>query len=111
MPLQTVPCKHGTFTVFENDIWIGQALIRTGEYSEPEVQKLLSYIDADSVVIEVGANIGAISVPLAKKARLLVCFEPQPKLCEVLAQNLARNIPDGRAAYNQMAVGAKADRV
>jgi FkbM family methyltransferase len=110
MPLQTVPCKHGVFTVYDNDYYIGGALIKTGEYSEPEVQKLLSLVDKDSVVIEVGANIGSISVPLANKVALLVCFEPQAAICKLLAQNLARNVPDGHAAYNQMAVGAKAGR-
>ena len=85
MPLKTVPCKHGTLTVYDNDYWIGGSLVQTGAYSEPEVQKLLSLVGAESVVIEVGANIGAISVPLAKKVALLVCFEPQPKICEVLA--------------------------
>ena len=111
MPLKTVPCKHGTLTVYDNDYWIGGSLIKTGEYSEPEVQKLLSLVGAESVVIEVGANIGSISVPLAKKVALLVCFEPQPKICEVLAKNLVRNVPDGHAAYNQMAVGAKRGKV
>src|SRR6516165_7882908 len=110
MPLKTVPCKHGTFTVYDNDCYIGGALIATGEYSEPEVQKLLSLVDSDSVVIEVGANMGSISVPWAKKAALLVCFEQQSASCKVLAQNLEPNVPDGHAAYNQLAVGAKAGR-
>ena len=110
MPLKTVPCKHGTFTVYDNDYYIGKALIATGEYAEPEVQKLLSLVGAESVVIEVGANIGSISVPLAKKVRLLICFEPYPEICKLLAENLARNVPSGKAVYNQKAVGATMDK-
>jgi FkbM family methyltransferase len=111
MPLKTAPCKHGVFTVFDNDFWIGQALLRTGEYSEQEVIKLLSLVDADSVVIEVGANIGAISVPLAKKVHELICFEPQPAIFDVLVQNLRRNAPPScHCSWWQMAVGAKSEK-
>src|SRR5215469_1349151 len=112
MPLQTVPCKHGLFTVYDNDYWIGKGLIQTGEYSEPEVQKLLSLVDRDSVVVEVGANIGAISVPLANTVAALHVIEPQPKIFALLNQNIARNCKGRNVTFFHGAVGARArDRV
>lgn len=89
--LKTKQCKHGTFTYYTNDFWIGGALDAVGEYSEEEVQKLLSLISSDSVVMEVGANIGTISVPVAKKAKWTYLFEAQPKTADILFDNLVQN--------------------
>lgn len=91
MAVVTKPCKHGTLTFFDNDKWIGKGLLQTGEYSEAEVQFLLSLIDDQSVVVEVGANIGAITVPLAKKAAQIFAFEPQKEVFALLEQNLVQN--------------------
>jgi len=112
MALKTVPCKHGTFTVYDNDYYIGNALVKTGEYSEAEVQKLLSLVERDSVVLEVGANIGAISVPLAQKVAELHVFEPQPKIFALLQENVERNSKNRPAWFNHCAVGARSrDRI
>lgn len=85
---KTKQCKHGTFTYHDNDYWIGGNLEATGEYSEEEVQKLLALIPEDAKVVEVGANIGTITVPLAKKAHTVFAFEPEPTNAELLKQNL-----------------------
>ena len=91
MPIKMKRCKHGLFSFFDNDKWIGKALEQTGEYSEGEVEFLLSLITDESVVVEVGANIGAITVPLAKKAAKVFAFEPQRPVFDLLEQNLVQN--------------------
>lgn len=104
MRTATRKCRHGTLTFPAADRWIGGALEQTGEYSEPEVQKLLSLIDGDSVVVEVGANVGTITVPLAKRAAVVYAFEPQPAIFGLLRQNVAQNGLTARV--ERLALGA-----
>ena len=89
--LKTKQCKHGKFTYYDNDRYIGRQLDVLGYYSENEVQTLLGFVTPDSVVIDVGANIGAITVPLAKKAKRTYAFEPQPIIYEFYVPILCAN--------------------
>lgn len=86
--------RHGRFLANPQDIYIGRALIEYGEFSELEVQPLVQLLPPGSVVIEAGANMGAITVPLAKKVGsggLVYAFEPQPLIFQQLCANLALN--------------------
>jgi len=59
------------------------------------------------VVVEVGANIGALSVPIAKRLGSegkLICFEPQPQIHDVLLLNLRENC-DANWMCHEAAVG------
>ncbi|VEH67228.1 methyltransferase, FkbM family [Rodentibacter pneumotropicus] len=70
--------KWGLFNLIEGD-FISQFVKAYGEWSEVEVQFFRSILSSHSNIIEVGANIGIHSVPLAKFAPQgkLFCFEPQ----------------------------------
>ena len=73
--------RHGLFLANPKDVYIGRAVIEYGEFSELEVQVLLQLVPTGGVVIEAGANMGALTVPLAKKvgrSGLVYAFEPQP---------------------------------
>lgn len=86
--------RHGLFLSNPKDIYIGRAVIEYGEFSELEAQLLLKLIPTGGVVIEAGANMGALTVPLAKKAGprgLVYAFEPQPLIFQQLCANLALN--------------------
>lgn len=83
--------RHGTFVANENDVYIGRALLRYGEFSELEFMLLSQICKPDNYVAEVGANIGALTVPIAKRVGprgRVVAYEPQP----VIFQNLCANI-------------------
>jgi len=105
MAIVTKPCKHGTFSFLDNDKWIGKALAQTGEYSEAEVQKLLSLLDDDCVVVAVGAHWGSIAVPLAKAVGKLYAFEPQIAIYNLLCKNIEANTD--HALPIPLVVGAK----
>ena len=109
--LKTKQCKHGTFTYYTNDHWIGGALDAVGEYSEEEVQKLLSLLTSTSVVIEVGANIGTITVPLANKAKWTYAFEAQPKTLDLLFDNLVQNKVFDKTTLIRCAVSDRAGSI
>ena len=76
------------------DAYIGRSIERYGEYSELELQWLAGAVVPGDVVIEVGANIGAHTIALAKKAGptgRVLAFEPQRIVFQTLCANLALN--------------------
>lgn len=91
MALKTKQCKHGMFTYYDNDRYIGKQLDVLGYYSENEVQTLLSLAAGFGVAIDVGANIGALTVPLAKVIDKVYAFEPQPAIYDLLCANVMQN--------------------
>ncbi|BAK75715.1 FkbM family methyltransferase [Pseudogulbenkiania sp. NH8B] len=85
------------------DEYVGQALIQYGEYAELETQLLLQCTNRPGTVVEVGANIGSQTVPLAKAAKAVgadvMAFEPQPFVFQNLCANLALSAVDNVAAW------------
>ena len=63
--LSVVRGRHGWFLANRHDAYIGAALLMYGEYSELEWHLLERMVFSDKDVIEVGANIGSLTVPLA----------------------------------------------
>jgi FkbM family methyltransferase len=78
-----------------HDLYMGQALLKYGEYSELELTFLLSLLQFPGLVVEVGANMGALTIPLAAELALqgreMLVFEPQPVIFQQLCANLALN--------------------
>jgi FkbM family methyltransferase len=74
---------------------MGAAMATYGECNELELQILLALAQYPGLVVEVGANMGIHTVPLARalqeKGRKLVAFEPQPVVFQQLCANLALN--------------------
>ena len=86
--------KHGRLAYLPLDTYVGRSLATYGEYSDQEVAFLQSLIQPGSVVVEVGANIGAITVPLARtvgESGRVLAFEPQTVVWELLTRNLRDN--------------------
>jgi FkbM family methyltransferase len=102
-PYVLVDTRHGTMLASRFDEYVGQALIQYGEYAELETQLLIQCIDGPGTVVEVGANIGSQTVPLAKAAKAVgadfMAFEPQPFVFQNLCANLALNAVDNVAAW------------
>jgi len=95
--------RHGRFLANPQDIYIGRALVEYGEFSELEVKMLLQLLPRGGVAVEAGANMGAITVPMAKKAGsggLVYAFEPQPLIFQQLCANLALNDLVNVQAFN-----------
>ena len=86
--------KHGLFSYYTNDEYIGKSLSEYGEWSEAEVS-LLKQVIADSAnIIEVGSNIGTHTIPLAKhvsKGGLVYAIEPQYQNHKLLSENIMDN--------------------
>lgn len=88
--------RHGHFVANQNDIYVGGALITYGEFSELETEFFKEQVDKNTTVIEIGANIGAHTVWLAKNAKQVIAVEPQPflfyTLCAQVVLNSLQNV-------------------
>ena len=94
-PYRLVAARHGIMLVNANDIYMGQSYLRYGECCESEIDVLLSLLRFPGMVIDVGANMGAHTVPLAielvRQGRSMLALEPQPVIFQQLCANLALN--------------------
>jgi FkbM family methyltransferase len=86
--------RDGYFLYNKHDIYIGQAIYKYGEFSHLEMEVLKQLCQPGHIVIEVGANIGAHTVGLAKHigdTGRLFAFEPQRIVFQTLCANIALN--------------------
>jgi FkbM family methyltransferase len=75
-------------------VYVGRALLVYGEYGEREWQLLAQLCRPGAHVVEVGANIGSLTVPLARAVGprgRVVALEPQPVVFWNLCANLVLN--------------------
>jgi FkbM family methyltransferase len=87
-------CRHGRMAYLPHDIYVGRSLEFYGEFSELEGEIFPQLVGAGHVVAEVGANIGAHTVPLAKlvgPTGIVLAFEPQRAMFYLLCANVALN--------------------
>ena len=95
--------RHGRFLANPKDIYMGRSLITYGEFSEAEWALLDQLIKPGMTAIEAGSNMGALTVPMAKKigrGGLLYAFEPQIPIFQQLCANLALNDLVNVQAFN-----------
>lgn len=86
-------CRYGLMIFNRKDIWQGRSLETYCEYSEAEVDLFKKVVKSGDLVIEIGANIGSLSLPLARLAApgMLLCFEPERNCFYTLCGNMAIN--------------------
>jgi FkbM family methyltransferase len=87
-------CRYGAMLFNPRDIFIGGSLRFYGEFSEGEVEMFRAYVRAGDVVVDVGANIGCHTVPLAQmvgESGRVYAFEPQRWPFMLLCANAMNN--------------------
>ena len=87
-------CRHGLFVFNQNDSFIGRSLDLCGEWCEAEVAALCQVLAPGQVVVDVGANVGTHTIPLANKVTstgMVLAFEPQRQVFNYLTANIAIN--------------------
>jgi FkbM family methyltransferase len=87
-------CRHGRFSYLLNDTYIGRSLDTYGEYSEGEIDLFRQLLRPGDVAIDAGANVGALTVPMARcvgHQGAILAFEPQRVVFDFLANNLRLN--------------------
>jgi FkbM family methyltransferase len=86
--------KQGLFFVPEDDFYTRTALTRTGDYSPGERRLLEGLCRPGDVLVDVGAHIGSLSIPLAARVGVggrVICFEPQRTLFQIVCANAVAN--------------------
>ena len=96
-----VMTRHGPMMGLAGDVYITRALEVYGEYCPGEWRVLEQLVKPGMTVVEMGANIGTHSVPLARQCfpGPLYVFEPQQRVFQVLCANLAANGVSNAIAY------------
>ncbi|MGQ0661988.1 MAG: FkbM family methyltransferase [Pseudomonadota bacterium] len=106
-------CRHGAMLYHSTDRYIGRSFDRYGEFSEGEIDLFRQVVKPGQVVLDIGANIGAHTVVLARATGprgLVVAVEPQRLVFQMLCANLALNgLTNVRAHW--AAVGRAAGRI
>lgn len=85
-------CRYG-WMLFSGP-YIGRCFDLYGQYSESEVSLMRSFLKEGATAIDVGANIGDLTVPLATivgKSGRVYAIESHPEHFNVLCANLALN--------------------
>jgi FkbM family methyltransferase len=80
--------------VNRHDAYIGKSIERYGEFSEGEHEMFRQIVHSGDVVIEAGANLGSLTVPLARlvgASGRIIAFEPQRSVFHLLCANVALN--------------------
>ena len=86
--------KYGYILYNRNDIYIGKAIEKYGEYSEAETLIFKQLCQNGDFVVEVGANIGTHTLVLSQivgKTGRIYAFEPQRIIFQALCANMALN--------------------
>lgn len=106
--MTVVEGRDGFFVVDLNDVFIGRSIATYGEYNRDEALFLQRLLRSGDHIIEIGANIGAHTVGLAKAVGptgRVYAFEPQRGCYALLEAQLAlnrlRNVFAYRAALGQ----------
>jgi FkbM family methyltransferase len=87
-------CRDGLLMYNVHDSVIGRALDKYGEIFRGETWVFSRLLQAGMTAVEVGANIGVLTVPLARLAGpqgRVIAFEPQRIVHQMLCGNLALN--------------------
>ena len=81
---------------------IFKEILNFGDYEPTELQMIKRFLKKDSVVFDIGANIGWYSMNLSKSVPQgrIVSFEPIPKTYDYLIKNIALNQLHNVKAYN-----------
>jgi len=75
------------FVFYKNDTIIGNSLRHYGEYTELEIELLKNFLNKNSIVYDVGANIGYHTLAFSKLAKHVYAFEPNKKNYKLLKKN------------------------
>lgn len=96
-------------------VWTGSlrcAITRTifvrGSYQDAPIGELAPRLDpARSVIVNIGANIGDVALPLTRTGRRVIAVEPNPETFARLTRNIRNNALEGRIDAVQVAISEK----
>lgn len=101
--------KYSKYIIYPGE-YVNDMILKNGKWDWDLIQKALEYVEENSIVIDIGANIGAWTIELAKKRGVKVySFEPQRLIFQQLCGNIAINKLENVYTY-QLALGTKEEK-
>lgn len=91
---------QGVFATGIEDAFVGRSLRETGRYGQAEIEQAAGFISPSDNVLVVGAHIGAIAIPLARRCRHLTAIEANPWTYKLLQCNVLLNDADNVQAHH-----------
>lgn len=101
-----VKCGNNKFAVDVRDMSVGLRLRYFGSYCDEELSRIYKLVNFQSSVIFIGAHIGALGIPTARRVNDAIFIEANPRTYELLMTNIAINDLKNIKSYN-LAVGEK----
>ncbi len=86
-----VDTANGQLIIPMTDFHLARHLAYSGTYDMVQITRLLTHINEQSHVLIVGGHIGALAIPLGKKAATLDVIEANPDNARYLKMNLELN--------------------
>ncbi|MCR9255447.1 MAG: FkbM family methyltransferase [Alphaproteobacteria bacterium] len=86
--------RDGLMLYSNRDSYIGRSLDEYGEYCARKTELLADLLEPGDVAIDVGAHIGTMTIPMAKKVGaegVVVAYEPQRNMNQILGANAQLN--------------------
>ena len=88
-PVMGVKCRYtDKFYVYDRDIIIGAAIRMYGEYTQVELDALSNFINENTIVYDIGGNIGYHALGFSQRAKHVHTFEPNIKNLKLLYLNV-----------------------
>lgn len=75
-------------------------LIKYGIYEPKETALIKKLIKPNDIVLDIGANIGYFTLIMAKQAKQVIAFEPEPRNFQILQKNIELNKLANVKMYN-----------
>lgn len=82
---------NGRLLVSSGDLVVGKSLAFGGSYERSMITAILERLSVSSKVLVVGAHVGAVLVPIARRCTRVVGVEANPHTFELLALNVTIN--------------------
>lgn len=96
--------KHGLLYLPRGDEWIGPSF-KAGKYWEEDILKImLEKLPDNGVYVDAGSFVGTHVVPMSQKSSVVLAFEPQRHIFQMLCTNAVTNNVTNLHAFN-MALG------
>ncbi len=90
--IETFTTLHGRFAIDTiADAKMAEMFARGTHHQEDVIDLISAFIHKESIVIDIGAHIGTLAIPLARRAKKVIAFEPVPSSFALLKQNVELN--------------------
>jgi len=96
---------YGKIVYNPMDQYVGKSIEAYGHYQLEEKKIFSKYVNKESIVLDIGANIGTHTLWFAQNSKLVMAFEPQRYVFQMLCANMALNSIQN-ADCKQLGVGS-----